>query len=99
MGQPASERTFAAVAPAAVARAMRSSMAGVVTPGARRLRLSHSSAIARATASQSPAVSAVRIVAAVSRMRSKQSKMNRSPSMWRLVISQLFVPELRGSPV
>jgi hypothetical protein len=37
--------------------------------------------------------------AAVSRMRSKQSKMNRSPSMWRLVISQLLVPEFRGSPV
>ncbi len=36
---------------------------------------------------------------AVSRMRSKQSKMWRSPSRWRLVISQLFVPEFRGAPV
>jgi hypothetical protein len=32
-------------------------------------------------------------------IRSKQSKMCRSPSIWRLVISQLLVPELRGAPV
>ena len=37
--------------------------------------------------------------AAVSRIRSKQSKIWRSPSRCFLVISQLFVPELRGSPV
>ena len=49
-------------------------MAGVVTPGASRLRFSHSSAIARPTPSQSPRASASRIAAAVSRMRSKQSK-------------------------
>jgi len=41
----------------------------------------------------------VRNAAAVSRMRSKQSKMCWSPSMCLLVISQLLVPELRGSPV
>ena len=75
------------------------SMAGVVTPGARRLRLSHSVAMWRPTSSQSPRSSATRIAAAVSRMRSKQSKMCRSPSIWRLVISQLLVPEFRGSPV
>ncbi len=37
--------------------------------------------------------------AAVSRMRSKQSKTCRSPSMWRFMMSQLLVPELRGAPV
>ena len=36
------------------ARAMRSSIVGVVTPGASRLRLSHSIAICRPTSSQSP---------------------------------------------
>ena len=38
------------------ARAISSSIAGVVTPGASRLRFSHSSAIARPTPSQSPRV-------------------------------------------
>ena len=74
-------------------------MAGVVTPGARRLRFSHSVAMARPVASQSPRTSASRIAAAVSRMRSKQSNTWTSPSMCFLVISQLFVPEFRGSPV
>ena len=74
-------------------------MSGVVTPGASRLRFSHSSAMARPVASQSPRASAARIAAAVSRIRSKQSKTCASPSMCFLVISQLFVPELRGAPV
>ena len=39
------------------------------------------------------------MAAAVSRIRSKQSKMCRSPSMCRFVISQLFVPEFLGAPV
>ena len=41
---PPAPQTLAALAPAAIARAIRSSIAGVVTPGARRLRFSHSSA-------------------------------------------------------
>ena len=55
--------------------------AGVETPGASRLRLSHSVAICRPTSSQSPRSSAVRSATAVSLMRSKQSKMKASPSM------------------
>jgi hypothetical protein len=93
---PPAPHTLAAVAPAAIARSISESIAGVVTPGASRLRLSHSSAIARPTASQSALVSASRMIAAVSRIRSKQSKTNASPSMCFFVISQLFVPELRG---
>ena len=96
---PRAAHLCAAVAPAALARAIRSSMAGVVTPGASRFRFSHSIAICRPTSSQSPRSSAARMATAVSRIRSKQSKMCRSPSMCRLVISQLFVPELRGAPV
>lgn len=74
-------------------------MVVVVTPGASRLRFSHSVASCLATSSQCPATSAARIPTAVSRMRSKQSNTCVSPSMWRLVISQLLVPEFRGSPV
>ena len=51
---PPAPHTLAASAPAAIARAIRSSMTGVVTPGASRLRFSHSSARWRAVAAQSP---------------------------------------------
>jgi hypothetical protein len=67
--------------------------------GASRFRLSHSMAICLPTSSQSPRCSAPRIATAVSRIRSKQSKMCGSPSMCRWVISQLLVPECRGAPV
>ena len=97
---PPAPHTLAAWAPAASARAIRSSMCGVVTPGARRLRLSHSSARWRAGGVPVAALERRRASrAAVSRMRSKQSKTCRSPSMWRFMMSQLFVPELRGAPV
>src|SRR5687768_3907728 len=51
---PPAPHTLAALAPAAMARAISVSMAAVVTPGARRLRFSHSVARQAATASQSP---------------------------------------------
>ena len=90
---------MAAVAPAAMARAIRSSMIGVVTPGARRLRLSHSIAICRPTSSQSPALErgAHRGGRVADPLEAVEDV--RSPSRCRLVISQLFVPELRGAPV
>ena len=53
---PPAPHTFAAVAPAAMARAISASIAGVVTPGASRLRFSHSVARHAAVASQSPRV-------------------------------------------
>src|SRR6185312_14217588 len=74
---PPAPQTLAAVAPAAFARAMRLSIVGVDTPGARRLRLSHSLSICRPTSSQSRCSSALRSAAAVSRIRSKQSKIDR----------------------
>jgi hypothetical protein len=69
----------------------------VVTPGARRLRFSHS--VVRDAAVALIAGQGLAMAAAVSRIRSKQSKTCWSPSMCRLVMSQLLVPELRGSPV
>ena len=53
-------RTFAASAPARPALAIKLSMNGVVTPGARRFRFSHSAAICRPTSSQSSRASACR---------------------------------------
>ena len=87
---------LAASAPAAsLASPITASICGVVTPGARRWRFCHSMPIWRPTSGQSPFDNASRIAIAVSRIRSKQSNTSRSPSMCRLVISQLFVPQAR----
>ena len=90
---------LAAQRPAPRAAASIASIAGVVTPGASRLRFSHSSATWRPTSGQSRRSSAVRIATAMSRMRAKRSLDLRSPSMWRLVTSQLLMPELRDALV
>ena len=74
-------------------------MAGVVTPGASRLRLSHSSAIARPDGV--PVAAHERLAHRGGRVADPLEAVEdvRSPSMCFLVISQLLVPELRGSPV
>ena len=96
---PPAPQTFAARAPAAKALEIRDSINGVVTPGASFLRASHSRLICVLRPFQSPAANASRTPPAASAMRSKQSKTCRSPSIWRLVISQLLVPEKCGAPV
>ena len=78
----------------------RSSISGVVTPGASRFRFSHSAAIWRPTSSQSLALE--RLAHRDGDVADPlEARLNaaRSPSMWRLVISQLLMPELRDAPV
>ena len=75
------------------------SISGVVTPGASRLRFSHSAAICRPTSASRAVRAPSRIAAAMSRMRAKLRWTSRSPSMWRLVTSQLLMPELRDALV
>ena len=82
------------------ARAIRSSIAGVVTPGASRLRLSHS--IGDLPADLVPVAVLERRAHRRPRCRGSarsSRRCARSPSSCRLVISQLLVPELRGAPV
>ena len=93
---PPAPQTLPPNAPASRAAARMASISGVVTPGARPLRFSHSSAICRPTSRQSPALERRRAWrTAMSRMRAKRCCTSRSPSMWRLVTSQLLMPELR----
>ena len=96
---PPAPQTLPAQAPAAPAAASSASMMVVVTPGASRVRARHSSASDAPAAAQSWRSSAARRPAAAVTMRVEAAVTCGSPSMRRLVISQLLIPELRGAPV
>ena len=96
---PPAPHTFPAHAPALVAASIAASISGVEIPAISALRCFHSCASASPAARKSALVSAFSISAALCAMRSNPLWTFRLPSIWRLYISQLFVPEKCATPV
>ena len=96
---PPAPQTLPAHAPAPVAASIAASISGVEIPSMRAFRFRHSCASALPAARMFPAVSAFSISMALWVILSKPRWIFFFPSICRLYICQLFVPEKWATPV